>query len=351
MLQWHPSSPDRSVIFNQRDGDQFNAVVLDIITGERRTVPRPVAALSRSGEWALSLNFARLHATQAGYGYPGVTDACGADSAPDGDGVYLINMLTGETRLLISLGQIAEFSPDPSFSPAKHWVNHFLFNLDDTRFCFVHRWARQQGAPVSTRLFTADINGENLCCLEDSGFVSHFDWRSERELLAWAREEKPIGAKAQRGITQAAGCSFLARWPFNVLMGILRKRFAGWVSEKIVGDRFALYSDMSAVSQRVGAGVLREDAHCSYSPDRRWILMDTYPHEDDMRKLFVFDTKTQIRVDIGAFYSPREYFSEVRCDLHAKWDREGKRVCIDSAHDGTRQIYSLEIAELLEVNA
>jgi hypothetical protein len=68
----------------------------------------------------------------------------------------------------------------------------------------------------------------------DSEFVSHFDWRDESHILAWAY---------QRG-------------------------------ESVF---FYLFTDLSREKEIVGRGVLTVDGHCSYSPDRRWILTDTYP--------------------------------------------------------------------------
>jgi hypothetical protein len=47
------------------------------------------------------------------------------------------------------------------------------------------------------------------------------------------------------------------------------------------------------------------------------------------------------RIDRGRFYSPPELAGACRCDLHPRWSRDGRRVCFDSAHEGTRQMYLL----------
>jgi len=42
MLQWLGSAPDRMIIYNDRDGDQFVSKVMDVVTGETRVLSRPV---------------------------------------------------------------------------------------------------------------------------------------------------------------------------------------------------------------------------------------------------------------------------------------------------------------------
>jgi hypothetical protein len=83
------------------------------------------------------------------------------------------------------------------------------------------------------------------------------------------------------------------------------------------------------------------DGHCSYSPDeaRRWIANDTYPDAEQRRTLYVFDTQTGRRTDLGRFYSPPELTQDFRVDLHPRWSRDGRQLCFDSAHEGSRQLY------------
>jgi hypothetical protein len=52
-------------------------------------------------------------------------------------------------------------------------------------------------------------------------------------------------------------------------------------------------------------------------------------------------------VDIGRFFAPRELYEEIRCDLHPRWSRDGTQVCIDSAHEGSRQMHVLDVAEIV----
>ena len=99
----------------------------------------------------------------------------------------------------------------------------------------------------------------------------------------------------------------------------------------------------------VGHDILTENGHVTYGTDGRWMLSDTYPDDKtNERTLFLFDTKNDRRYDLGSFYTPADLGKHNRCDLHPCWSRDNQAVCIDSVHEGRRQMYLLDIAELLE---
>lgn len=304
MLQWIPGFENR-IIFNDREKGKYVSVILDIESGDSYKLEMPVYALSHDGSKALTLNFSRLAWTRPGYGYAGIPDPYAGDKAPDDDGIYILDLRSGESELIISLGQMARFKPRSDMKGAVHWFNHLLFNQDDDRFIFLHRWSYEPGRTWRTRLFTADINGGNVCLLVD-GRASHFDWRDSRHVLAWA-----------------------------YMNGI--------------GERFFLFRDKSEDFEIVGDGVLTRNGHCSYSPDRKWILTDTYPDENNMQKLMLYNPCEDRLVEIGRFYSKPELRGEIRCDLHPRWSRRGDRICIDSTHEGTRQMYVIDVSEIVEV--
>jgi len=249
----------------------------------------------------------------------------------------------------MSLGieQLAEFGGRRGGRDTKHWVNHVYFKPHEHRFCFFHRWMGKEGG-IHTRLMTANLDGSELWSMCDSGMVSHFDWRNDEELLAWAR--KPRGGDGQGASGGArGGLVRLASSPlFKAAPLSWGRRFArsvgavGWVRQRVVGDRFLLFKDRTAEYREVGTGVLVEDGHCTFSPDGVLVLMDTYPHEDHQRLLLAYDIEQDRRIEIGRFYSRPELPPEIRCDLHARWSRDGTRICIDSTHEGGRQIYMVE---------
>ncbi|NPV08782.1 MAG: hypothetical protein HPY83_12585 [Anaerolineae bacterium] len=303
-LQWLGSAPDRLIAFNTRQRDHYAACVLDVHSGESRLLPRPIYALSADGRQAVTLNFSRVARTRPGYGYVGVPDPWAGDRAPAEDGIYWMDLESGESRLIVSLRQISQIEPEPDMDGAEHWFNHLQFNPSGSRFLFLHRWRDPRGGPFrQTRLYTARPDGSDLVLLERSGLVSHFDWRDDDHILAWSRH---------RGEAH-----------------------------------FHLYRDRSDQVEVVGADTLPQDGHCSYSPDRQWILNDTYPdRETRERTLMLYHPESNTRVDVGRFYAPPELDGEFRTDLHPRWSRDGTQVCFDSAHEGERQVYLMDVSDI-----
>ena len=96
-----------------------------------------------------------------------------------------------------------------------------------------------------------------------------------------------------------------------------------------------------------GTGIVPSDGHCSLRPGGGWILNDSCPDEARLQSLHLVRERDLRRIELGRFYAPPEVTGQVRCDLHPRWNRDGTQVCIDSAHEGSRQMYVLEVAEAI----
>lgn len=344
MLQWVPSEGERLIVYNHRDNDHFSSVVLNIDSGESRTLPLPVYALSHDGRKALSLNFARVHRTRRGYGYCGVSDPWEDDPCPECDGIYLMDMATGDFRLILSIAEVARYSSASVAASAEHWIEHLQFNPTDTRFSFFHRYQRQDTSTsvMYTHLFTADPDGSNVHRLNDRGMVSHFDWLDQDHILAWARRGKTVAAVQRNGMFNSG--------PARSILALYRRfKIPVWLRQSLYGDRFFLFTDRSETVEIIGAGTLTADGHCSYSPDRNWILTDTRPNRDNKQVLMLYNSRDRALVEIGRFYIPPELVATpFRCDLHPRWSRNGLQVCIDSIHEGHRQMYGLDVSDIVK---
>ena len=139
MLQWLPGSAN-SVIYNQRAGNRFVSVIRDLNSGEVRSLPMPIYAVSPNGDYALSLNFARLNHQRPGYGYEGVPDHTKNDLCPSKDGVYSLDLRSGAWKLIFSLAQAADLNRVESMDGAMQKFNHIQIAPDGSRFAVIHRW-------------------------------------------------------------------------------------------------------------------------------------------------------------------------------------------------------------------
>lgn len=304
MLQWWPGDAENCIVFNDRREGRFVGIIRNIHSGWERVLEQPVATVSRDGAYALSLNYSRLADERPGYGYEGIPDNFADEEASDNDGIHLINMNTGKAKLVISLARIRKISPNVTMSGVRHWFNHLLFSPNGRRFIFLHRWRRKDDEGHYTRMFTANIDGSDIYCLNDHDMTSHFDWRDDETVIAWAKR-------------------------FNI------------------GDRYFLFGDRSDKCDILGDAKLTPfgDGHCTYMPDRQWLLTDSYPDGNGNRHLIVYNPSTDKLVELGAFYS-QPWPTPMRCDLHPRWSRDGSQVCFDSSHEGPRRIYVVNVKDV-----
>lgn len=305
MLQWHPGDPERLLVHNDRREGHFVGVVRDTERGEQMVYDHPLYALLPDGRTGFSLNFARLARHRPGYGYAGVPDPHAAQPHPEQDGLWRIDLETGQPELILSLAQLAALQPKPSMTGAWHYLNHIQVSRGGGRIAFFHIW-HSDPRRWEVRLFTCRPDGSELTCLLDTGFISHYDWRDDDTLLVWAN--RPGGRACFQLLSHGA----------------------------------------SAGPRPFGEGVLTEDGHCSFSPDGQWVLNDTYPDQYDKRTLMLVRYADARRIDLARLYSPKSrWCGEIRCDLHPRWSRDGRQICIDSVHEGSRQIYLADVGELV----
>ncbi|MFH1566575.1 MAG: hypothetical protein ABIL09_01150 [Gemmatimonadota bacterium] len=328
MLQWLGSAPDRLVVYNARRADGYASTVLDVHSGARRHLPLPVYAVRRDGRAAVSVNYARLGVTRPGYGYNGLPDPFQNELHPAGDGITWMDLETGDHRLIVSLDQVVAVRPQASMAGVKHWFNHLQFNVDGSRFLFLHRWEAGGGRRF-TRLFTSDPEGRDLRCLADHDMTSHFDWRNAHQVFAWARQH-------------GQGDHYYL-FEDRDLTRLEKGEWQGEARDQDIGEVTA-----APGVRVVGRDLLTEDGHCSFSPDGRWLLTDTYPDRSESRRtLILYDLAGDRRVDVGRYYAPPDVTGEIRCDLHPRWSRDGRRVCFDSVHEGSRQMYVVDVVDLV----
>ena len=303
MLQWIPESDE--IIYNDRRDGDFVSVIHDRATKTERVLPYPIYTVSPDGKHAATLNFARLAYTRPGYGYTGVPYTKLDAMVPEDEGVFLLDLKTGERRLIQSLKEIAAVDHRESMDSGLNWVNHLLFSTDGSRLIFLHRWRESMdlSSGWKTRMFTVGSDGSAPRIVADHGMVSHFIWRNPQEILAWS-------------------------------------------SEPDTGSRYHLYDDAAGTATVIGEGVLTRDGHCTYSPDGDWILTDTYPDRDRMQQLMLYRPSDGALVPLGKFHLSPDWKGELRCDLHPRFSRDGKSVCIDSMHTGKRQMYLLDVSGL-----
>lgn len=337
-LQWLEGGAQGQLIYNTRASTpvtdavypDFCSTIFDLESGEARTLPLPVYVVAPSSEYALGVDYSRFQVTHPTIGYAATGDEPGLQNAPGDDGIFRMQIDSGETRLILSLRQLREFQPLESMDRAIHWVTHLEINPASSRLLFIHRWTErvEDETCFLHRLFTVNPDGSDLRLLEctdhplpqlsenfDAGGVATFDYeKSEYQIShpAWKNDDEIIVWGPHRGAIH-----------------------------------YHLYQDRTAGAQVVGAGCLTENGHMTYSADGRWLLSDTYPDDvSNERLLILYDEASDRRYDIGSFYTAPDLGKPNRCDLHPRWRPDAREACIDSVHEHSRQMYLVDVSSL-----
>ena len=303
MLQWLANSDDE-IIYNNynKKENKYYSEILNVKSKKTKHLKLPIYAVSPNGTLALTLNFSRLRICRPDYGYFNKNGDILFDDK--NDGIWLVDIQSNDYKLIISLEDLKNFEPDKTMIDSRHWVNHIDISPDGNRFMFLHRWKKNE--IKYHRLLTADVDGSNLYKLAGNRLVSHCIWKNNEEILAWTYFEGS-------------------------------------------GNNYYLITDKTKKNRIVGNEYFSNDGHPSFSPDRKWLLTDdANPDRSKFRSLILYNENKDIFIKVGNFFQPSKYYKEMRCDLHPKWNRDGNFISIDSAHNGTRSIYILNIKKIFD---
>jgi hypothetical protein len=302
MTQWLDLDGVESVVFNDVIGRQLGCRMIGA-DGRETALNWPIQALRPGTAEAISLNYRRLAQLRPEYGYHVEVDNFAPDQVLESDGLWCLRLDTGQAQLCVSLRELAEAAP-AAMTGDRHKVNHVVYSPRGGQFAFLHRWLGPRGK--FSRLYVAKADGTNLRLLLDHRMVSHVAWRDDATLLAYARAPER-------------------------------------------GDRYYLIDVSTGSYEVLGEGTLDRfgDGHPSYSPDRRWVVTDSYPDRSRMSRLILCNVDNGRVVEVGAFHSPLRFDGPNRCDLHPRWSPSGTEISIDSVHEGRRGIYAINVRKLL----
>lgn len=340
-LQWVGDDPNR-VIYNRRTEDaRFVARVQDVRTGEHHDLDRAIYGVCPTGARAYSVDFARLHFVRPGYGYTVGEEARRgvAPGAPADDGLWVVDLERGTADLMISLHRLVWTSPHSSMTGAIHWVDHVQPSPDGAHVAFLHRWSTSEGLFFS-RLMVSDAQADRLVCLENGGGASHYDWRDDRTIVGWFRPPRPVNR------LRMASPSFR-----RVLQPLLRVAHAGSrllsrAAKAVAGDGYFSIDVSTEARRRLDHSPIREDGHCAISPCGQRMIIDTYPDQERIQRIYIHDFEAERTTLVAEVPSPARFTGAYRCDLHARWSRDGRTICFDSTRDGARQVYTLDLGAL-----
>lgn len=201
MYYWNPNAPETQFFFNDRDLEtgKVYTVVYDVEERKRvkdyRFEDTPIGngGVAADGSAWLGLNYGRMARLRFVTGYPGATDFSKDEVAPDNDGIFIVDIETGEKRLLVSFAQMAEKikETDPNLHTGL-FINHSLWNRNSDMVYFFARagWdgKRTSGKRVNVP-FSIKSDGTELTA--HSQFVGgHPEWDVENVIIGSAPDDQ-----------------------------------------------------------------------------------------------------------------------------------------------------------------
>jgi Tol biopolymer transport system component len=301
MMHWINAGSGEEFTYNDWEGDRLVSRAVNPHTRATRTINGAIAAVSGQGPVAIGLNFARMSACRHVVGYANsIYNAENILPIPDDDGLYRIDLKTGQSSLLVSIADIHGREPR---STAPHWFNHAVFNPQGSRVLFFCRIIRP--GRFLTSVWVANTDGTGLDCLIGYDHdASHYAWQDDDSIM---------------------------------------------ISTDVLGEmEFVSINVRTKEASRMEIAGFPADGHNAFSPDHRWLVCDTYPHGSDRKsRLLLHNRETKSTLQVGSFSHAEHIKGDWRCDLHPRWSADGTMVTFDSIHEGSRQIYAVAMPEVV----
>ena len=300
MAQWLGPDFKSRILYNDMTDGAYCSKILNLEDGSETILQMPVYSVSADGKTALSLDFSRLHNLRPGYGYAMLEERTKDTSLPDATAVWKIDLETDEVVNLLTYKDFASFNPRPEMllPETVHKVNHLMLSPDGKRFMVLYRWFC--GQRKYTRLITCNTDGSEMFLLSDDDMVSHCYWKNNREIVAFENKHGE-------------------------------------------GTGYYLMRDKTSEYRRLWKDI-SNDGHPSCSPsDENVFVFDTYPDKTRVQELKIGNVNYDKPDVVARVFSPFRYDNDTRCDLHPRWDRDGKRICFDATFEGYRGVYVVNI--------
>lgn len=312
MLYWHPRAAEQQFFFNDLDpetGTVFT-VLYDVSKRQRireyRFGKLSIAngGVAPGGDYFAAINYGKISRSRSVISYAGAKDSTESGPAnPTDDGVFRVDIATGEKKLLASYKQLADLilnTPknrerlgDPDQYPI--YAHHTLWCRSGERFIFI---VRGKGNKRPDQACVIHVDGTGLATIPYGG---HPEWFDERTLVLPSKED---GA-------------------YN-LYDVVRREFKGQLGAEGV---FPDTSDDNALS-----------------PDRKWYVGSQKSKLKPNECVY-----TLYRLAEGKWFRAppvptKAGGGDVRLDPAPRWNRTSDRLLVPGlATDGTVQLFVLDL--------
>ena len=309
MFYWNPTRAESQFFFNDRDPktQQVFTVLYDIEQRRRireyrfNNVPVANGGVCPTGDFFLAINYGRMARLRPVTGYPGVTDPTAQVAAPKNDGIFRVEVATGQRKLLVSFRQLRDllWNKHERINEADFYINHSLCNRSGD---LVYFFARARFGDNSMA-----VNAPCSIRTDGTGLMTHEYIGGHPE---WDEGSVVIGAKGQRQV----------RYDVE--------------KQSIIGQ---IGTDDDFVSP--GGDI-------SLSPNAKWFANGFSTNNRKQNEYVLLRRSDGASVRSRAFSRGPYQRGELRIDPAPRWSRWGNAILVPGiTADGTRQLHLVRVVE------
>ena len=317
MFYWNPLAPETQFFFNDRDvkTGKVYTVIYDIEKKKRvrefRYEDTPIGngGVAADGSAWLGINYGRLARLRLVTGYPEALDWSKDEIAPKNDGIFIVDIKTGDKRLLVSYRQLEEklLEIRPDLNHTGLFINHTLWNRDANRVYFYARagWSKtmkNKGDQVNT---PCSINADGTGLTLHEQFIGgHPEW-AEGNLVIGSAKIEDDGKSMQ------------------VLYNIDSKKLVGQLGNP-------------EMFPKPGGDV-------SLSPNGNWFV-NGYGQSD--KNYYAVLRRSDNAFARSEGIDKGGYSGDIRIDPAPRWNRTNDAILVPGiSENGTRQMFMIKVSE------
>ena len=295
---------DNKFIFNDVNiNNNLISRIFNIEEDSFNDIDMPIQEICSRNNILLSIDYTKLDIINKDYGYRLDNNY----SQKKINGIIGYNYVLQKILFEISLDHIHSISQNKNLSTSKCEINHISHSPYEEAFVFIYRNRTHKGY---SELYEYNYRTNNLRVLYSGNLISHYCWIDKKILFAYLEKNNRSGFYE-------------------------------------INYKDSIYINQNLLNQKEDN---TSDGHPSVSVDNKWIVFDTYPNKARQSHLYIIRNdinKKSKRILIGKFYSPLNFNGYNRCDLHPRWSSDGKYISIDSAHEGRRKTYLIDVSEII----
>ena len=312
MFYWNPEAPETQFFFNDRDleTNKVFAVLYDIEKRERvkeykyDDTPIGNSGVAQNGGKFLAINYGRIARLRPVTGYPEAYDWTTGINHPSDDGVFIIDVKTGEKKLLVSFDQLAKaIEPfDEDATKYELFINHTLWNREDNLIYFY----------VRAGYLTREKNVNTPCTIKPDGteLTVHEYYGGHPE---WIENDQIIGSHGDD----------------QIIYSIPLKKIVGKIGNPEI--------------------LPKTGGDTALSPDGEWIAVSWKNDDLAQSRYIIFRRSDMAYVHTPPLNTWEYNEGELRVDPAPRWNRTSDALLVPNiTEDGTRQLFEIKILDKSE---